>query len=685
MRKVMYFLPVVLLAALLQAQEAETFKVDFDGNLYGTQGLTQDGFQSYDADHEVIATFGPREYTAFGKTITLEPTWADGAPNTAMQALTRRFFGEFPYEFTGAEVALIEDWIGTDTRVVPGDPLTLTISGLPAGAYSWLSYHNDLENQTGVFEVTINDANGSVTMTGFTINNNAVTLDAVAKCVIENIVSNGVDPVVLEFHLTTGTFFLMNGFELTQLSGAAAALSPNPENNAIVDLTTISSLSWEGASDPNIVSIDQFDLVFGTEPNMPQNTVYENVTSPFVFADHGIYLDYATGYYWRIDSHITWDSAEITGSIQDIAVGSPWYFETLPENKVPTVATDANKMDALTSMEFLPADLTGAVNDFGEGDIAAVTWEVIGTNAPAVAMQLITRNSETALTNLAAITPDPNLLMDWIGTDIRDEEEKPLGNPMLLTLKGLPADTYSWKSYHHDPDATVTGMFDVTIFDASGSSPATSTDIKISNSNQTPVTAFETTITSNGSDDVILVFDLHPYTAALNEAWFVMNGFELTSEVGSLLIDFNNVDGPLMPGYQAYEAQHEVPDTFTEQNYSAFNTTVSILPTWGGMATVTDTTNDPSSPTQSAILSTDWPGSYIVRLTVTDNVWTSSDTMTVRVAANACVAAQEAPGWTEFNYYDVDEDCDVDLADFAALALQWLDNRNANGQIQVYP
>ena len=38
--------------------------------------------------------------------------------------------------------SLLRDWIGTDTRQ-PGDPMTLTITGLPAGTYEWVSYHHD--------------------------------------------------------------------------------------------------------------------------------------------------------------------------------------------------------------------------------------------------------------------------------------------------------------------------------------------------------------------------------------------------------------------------------------------------------------------------------------------------------------------------------------------------------------
>jgi lysophospholipase L1-like esterase len=194
--------------------ELETFKLDFDGKMWGNQGPTEEGYESYQCEHEVPASFGPRSYSAFNTTITIEPTWAAGAPNTAMQAINRGAQDGFPYEYT-AEVGLdlVSEWIGTDTRETPGDPLTMTISSLPSGRYTWLSYHNDLDNQPGVFEVTVNDAAGSATTSGFDQTDTATNFDEVGTCELE-IMSNGVDPVSLDFHLTSGTFFAMNGFEI---------------------------------------------------------------------------------------------------------------------------------------------------------------------------------------------------------------------------------------------------------------------------------------------------------------------------------------------------------------------------------------------------------------------------------------------------------------------------------------
>jgi hypothetical protein len=76
-------------------------------------------------------------------------------------------------------------------------------------------------------------------------------------------------------------------------------------------------------------------------------------------------------------------------------------------------------------------------------------------------------------------------------------------------------------------------------------------------------------------------------------------------------------------------------------------------------------------------LTADTPGFYKVRLTVTDGTNITRDIAEVAVFDNACAAAQfNWQTWAGFNGMDFDTDCDVDLTDFAALALQWLDDRS---------
>jgi hypothetical protein len=336
MKKLTYVFSAIILAVILQAK-GETLKVDFNGstsNGGATVVQTQGGYEAYNASNELASSFGSRTYSVFNTTVTVTPAWASGAVAAAQQAWNRG--NSYGYS-TAAEdmLDLVVDWIGTDQRQV-GDPMTLTVSGLPAGTYTWRSYHHDTQNQTGHFSVTVNDAAGSATTTGLRVSSSQSLSDLTLADVTKfdtQIIADGVNPVALVFEAADTpdyyTMFVMNGFELTrQLSGDGRAQSPIPANGAQLGLDGVISLSWQGSTDQNIVSIDQYDLVFGTNSDMHLNTTYHNVTSPFNLAANGIVLDYNTTYYWRIDSHVTWDSKDVTGNIQEIVEGNTWSFGT---------------------------------------------------------------------------------------------------------------------------------------------------------------------------------------------------------------------------------------------------------------------------------------------------------------------------------------------------------------------
>ena len=95
----------------------------------------------------------------------------------------------------------------------------------------------------------------------------------------------------------------------------------------------------------------------------------------------------------------------------------------------------------------------------------------------------------------------------------------------------------------------------------------------------------------------------------------------------------------------------------------------------GASADVTKTSSDPLNPT--ALFTTDTAGDYVIELTAADTngsqgVQSDSDTLTVRVAANACAAQQMLQ--SGYNPADLDHNCLVDMADLAALAADWLED-----------
>ncbi len=74
-------------------------------------------------------------------------------------------------------------------------------------------------------------------------------------------------------------------------------------------------------------------------------------------------------------------------------------------------------------------------------------------------------------------------------------------------------------------------------------------------------------------------------------------------------------------------------------------------------------------------------GTYVITLTVTDSgANVTVDTAEVSVYDDACEAAQAAPSWADFNYFDYDLDCKLDLTDFSEFAYQWLDDITLQAQ-----
>ena len=451
---------------------------------------------------------------------------------------------------------------------------------------------------------------------------------------------------------------------------------PDPANGN----TTVSApayaggVSWQAPSDPNIASVDQYDVYWSVgDPNLLDVVPVNNGTSTTFVPTPAI--DVETTYYWRVDTHVTWDANQFDAQFGTILVGDPWTFTTLPANEPPAVDTGP---DLVTTLGFLPVNIAGTVTDL---DTDTVTWSIIagpGFPVPAVA-QMQDRGGNDG-------TSDPNLLRDWIGSDTRS-----VGDPLVLTISDLPAGSYNWLSYHHDPEDQ-TGLFDVTVNDANGS--ATTTDLDISDTTNggiadlANVTTFSTTLVSDGSDISLLFFQ--QTNDPVQSAFFVMNGFVLDDGgSNSLNIDFSRTGGSLQPGMQGYFADHEVLATFSPQSYNAFSSTVTVDVEWGLIAagivnaSVTDTTNDASSASQTAGFTTNTAGTYTIELAASDTAaQNGSDTMQIVVGADPCEAAQVDSSWPGFNVNDADGDCDVDLFDFSDFVLNgWQDDRSLTGQV----
>ena len=62
---------------------------------------------------------------------------------------------------------------------------------------------------------------------------------------------------------------------------------------------------------------------------------------------------------------------------------------------------------------------------------------------------------------------------------------------------------------------------------------------------------------------------------------------------------------------------------------------------------------------------------YVFQLAIDDGLWVETDTVTVYVSSDSCLASHEMPG-AFYAVGDFDQDCDVDLVDLSQMALNWL-------------
>lgn len=273
-------------------------KIDFNQD----DSETQSGYQAYSASHEDEDTFTSQSYSAFGATVTVTPSWAADAENTIMQMLDR---GESD-DYENATEDLMRDWIGSDTRS-DGDPLTLTLSGLPSGSYNWLSYHSDTGTgaDVGTFDVTVNDASGATTTNDIQCTNDSATTIEDVATFTTTLSSNGKDDVTIVFDLQdysnqyNEAWFVMNGFEVTKEGDATQASAPVPTGD---DLPLNLELSWtagEGAVSHNVYfGLSQEDVNDATETN-PLDVLVSLGQSETTYVPTG--LTYGQTYYWRVD------------------------------------------------------------------------------------------------------------------------------------------------------------------------------------------------------------------------------------------------------------------------------------------------------------------------------------------------------------------------------------------------
>ena len=159
-------LSAALFTCLSLPVHAADLLVDFNSTTQDAGPHNQSGYQPYNAGHEVAADFlAARSYSAFNTTVSLQVTWPDTTGNRVKQMIDRT--SNFDTNWTGQKLDLLTDWIGVDTRTTEqgngdyngttGTPtrIVFRLTGVPAGTYTYRSYHHDTENVHTPYRVEI--------------------------------------------------------------------------------------------------------------------------------------------------------------------------------------------------------------------------------------------------------------------------------------------------------------------------------------------------------------------------------------------------------------------------------------------------------------------------------------------------------------------------------------------------
>jgi hypothetical protein len=312
---------VSLLLCLSPAIAAAQAQLKVDFGVTGGTAAVEPGYQGYFATDKSAATFTAQSYAAFGTTVTVQVTFAPGGAAAGMRVIDR---GTDDGITDG--VNLLRDWVGWDTRQAGGNPMTITISGLPAGAYQWLSYHHDAHDQTGIFTATVKDAMGSIATPGIDISNttgSTVRTLADATKFTATIVSSGNDPVSVAIQQTSGggavanAISVINGFELTALQTETGAMAPTPATGASDVPRDGTILSWKAnkkaVGHGVYLGTDYDDIDDGTTAS----AVYKGRQDTNSYSPGR--LEMGTTYYWRADEILP-DGTIIKGSVWSFSV-----------------------------------------------------------------------------------------------------------------------------------------------------------------------------------------------------------------------------------------------------------------------------------------------------------------------------------------------------------------------------
>ena len=371
-----------LLALLPLSLHGQLF-VDF------SQTGAESGYNGYLATHENSGSFTAQSFSAFGTSVTITPDWPDSTDSRVRQMIERGAGNNA--NWIGEKIDLLKDYIGVDTRTgnggngdydgTTGSPttLTLTLSGLPAGSYQWLSYHHDTENVFTSCAIAYS-SDGGLTFTALpgpfpgtdsTDGGNPASPQtytgspdpdpaALPSTAIFDVTAEAGKNLVLRFIplSTPGVhqqIWAMNGFELTEL-GLPSVINSTATDIMPTSATIGGEVTNSGANTPNVTvywGASNGGTNAGTwANNIPLGTTTGAFNLPLSS------LNPSTTYFYRAlatnSAGASW--AASSASFTTSADGSPASVTTL----------------AATDVSFTQADVNGNVTSTG-GDTPLVT------------------------------------------------------------------------------------------------------------------------------------------------------------------------------------------------------------------------------------------------------------------------------------------------------------------------
>jgi hypothetical protein len=211
-----------------------------------------------------------------------------------------------------------------------------------------------------------------------------------------------------------------NGFQITpNVAERGEAHTPVPaEFSEGLFPATVPSVSWYSpeqdkngnfVDDPNIVSFT-YDIAYyivntaavtADDPNMATKaTTYTNVSNLYTLVPP---IGNAKTMFWRVDTHVAWDSNEITGNFTDVIPGKVWQFTTRPAYIAPSLAFNS----VITTQAILPAALSATVT----GNTDTITSAVFTLMAddfqfPVGAIASLTNTTTNNVNPTATLTTD---------------------------------------------------------------------------------------------------------------------------------------------------------------------------------------------------------------------------------------------------------------------------------------